>query len=334
MTPDGLGFLLGEMAGLLVAAGVVGLLSGWLIFGGRSGSDNPRTRWLGADDVILAQAKEKHRAQSRRIQMLETELAEARAAARGEARAEVAAPEPAFRYAPSLRRAADDTPDAQKNAQKPALDAKSPTHHDALDAENPKEMIDGSDGAVDQAADGTADQEKTQDEGATEQPAEPVVADTAQPPIPRVSEPRRDREDREDALAIEPGKPVPDETEAASRATERRDGGTPYGPYPRDGDHGRSGLAESMPMGRKPPMRVAPRAGGPDPLQQIRGIGPKIEALCHDMGLFHFEQIAAWDEKECAWMDANLTGYTGQVTRDHWVAQARALLDAQKAARR
>ena len=43
------------------------------------------------------------------------------------------------------------------------------------------------------------------------------------------------------------------------------------------------------------------------------------------MGYHHFDQIAAWIEAETAWIDQNLSGFTGRATQDQWVAQARAL---------
>ena len=40
------------------------------------------------------------------------------------------------------------------------------------------------------------------------------------------------------------------------------------------------------------------------------------------MGFYHFDQIAAWTAAEIAWVDDNLEGFKGRVTRDEWVAQA------------
>lgn len=67
----------------------------------------------------------------------------------------------------------------------------------------------------------------------------------------------------------------------------------------------------------------APRDGKGDNLQEIEGIGPALEKLCHDLGIWHFDQIAGWGPAEIAWMDGNLKGFRGRVTRDKWVAQAR-----------
>ena len=75
----------------------------------------------------------------------------------------------------------------------------------------------------------------------------------------------------------------------------------------------------------KPVGLDAPRAGGADDLKRIKGVGPKLEELLHSMGYYHFDQIAAWSDAEIAWVDANLEGFRGRVTRDEWVPQARAL---------
>jgi NADH-quinone oxidoreductase subunit E len=71
-------------------------------------------------------------------------------------------------------------------------------------------------------------------------------------------------------------------------------------------------------------LKVA-RGGKPDDLKIIVGIGPKLEALCHRLGFFHFDQIGGWTPAEIAWVDDNLEGFKGRVTRDNWVAQAKEL---------
>ena len=75
----------------------------------------------------------------------------------------------------------------------------------------------------------------------------------------------------------------------------------------------------------KPTVLAKPRNGQPDDLKQILGIGPRLEQLCHALGVFHYDQIARWTEAEVAWMDANLNGFKGRVSRDHWVQQAKQL---------
>lgn len=81
--------------------------------------------------------------------------------------------------------------------------------------------------------------------------------------------------------------------------------------------------AASVSPGRKPDGLSEARGGAPDDLKRIKGVGPKLEALLHRLGFFHFDQVAAWSADEIAWVDDNLEGFKGRVTRDKWVAQAR-----------
>ncbi|WP_426036763.1 NADH-quinone oxidoreductase subunit E [Cypionkella sp. TWP1-2-1b2] len=73
----------------------------------------------------------------------------------------------------------------------------------------------------------------------------------------------------------------------------------------------------------QPVALSAARNGLGDNLQKIEGIGPVIEKLCHGLGIFHFDQIAGFGPAEIAWMDGNLKGFKGRVSRDKWVAQAK-----------
>ena len=50
-----------------------------------------------------------------------------------------------------------------------------------------------------------------------------------------------------------------------------------------------------------------------------------MEAMLHDMGFYHFDQVASWGADEVAWVDQNLKGFKGRATRDEWVAQAKTL---------
>jgi predicted flap endonuclease-1-like 5' DNA nuclease len=77
----------------------------------------------------------------------------------------------------------------------------------------------------------------------------------------------------------------------------------------------------------RPATLNAPRGGLADDLKIIKGIGPKLEQMCHRMGYFHFDQIANWTEPEVAWVDENLEGFKGRVTRDRWVVQAKVIVE-------
>ncbi|WP_050528652.1 NADH-quinone oxidoreductase subunit NuoE [Pseudorhodobacter aquimaris] len=75
----------------------------------------------------------------------------------------------------------------------------------------------------------------------------------------------------------------------------------------------------------KPEGLTAARDGKADDLKLIKGIGPKLETLCNSLGFYHFDQIANWTAEQVAWVDENLEGFKGRVTRDTWVAQAKIL---------
>jgi NADH-quinone oxidoreductase subunit E len=79
---------------------------------------------------------------------------------------------------------------------------------------------------------------------------------------------------------------------------------------------------------RKPSSIERPSA--PDDLKSISGIGPKLEKVLNDLGIWTYAQVAAWDKAEVAWMDDHL-GFKGRIDRDAWIAQARAMSSPQPA---
>ncbi|MBK0397777.1 NADH-quinone oxidoreductase subunit NuoE [Limibaculum sp. M0105] len=74
-------------------------------------------------------------------------------------------------------------------------------------------------------------------------------------------------------------------------------------------------------VGSKPRLLKKPRKGGADDLKKISGVGPKLEGLLLELGVFHYDQIAAWTADEIAWVDEHLK-FRGRIERDDWVAQA------------
>ncbi|MGR3803580.1 NADH-quinone oxidoreductase subunit NuoE [Marinibacterium profundimaris] len=80
----------------------------------------------------------------------------------------------------------------------------------------------------------------------------------------------------------------------------------------------------------KPDTLDGARDGKPDDLKMIKGVGPKLEELLHEMGFYHFDQIASWTEAEIAWVDENLEGFRGRVSRDDWVSQAKQLASGEE----
>lgn len=79
----------------------------------------------------------------------------------------------------------------------------------------------------------------------------------------------------------------------------------------------------------KPVLLSAPRGGEKDNLSRIKGIGVKIEEALNEVGIYHFDQIAAWDDENIAWADSTL-GFPGRANRENWVAQAAALASGEE----
>jgi len=86
-----------------------------------------------------------------------------------------------------------------------------------------------------------------------------------------------------------------------------------------------SAAAPRAAPGAKPAGLSEARGGQADDLKLIKGVGPKLEKLLHSLGFFHFDQIANWTAEEIAWVDENLAGFKGRVTRDDWIVQAKVL---------
>ena len=74
-------------------------------------------------------------------------------------------------------------------------------------------------------------------------------------------------------------------------------------------------------VGDRPLALAAPRGVGPDDLQRIKGVGPVNEKHLHELGVFHFDQIAAWVRNEIRWVGTYLS-FPGRIDREQWVAQA------------
>ncbi|MEM7694384.1 MAG: NADH-quinone oxidoreductase subunit NuoE [Pseudomonadota bacterium] len=111
---------------------------------------------------------------------------------------------------------------------------------------------------------------------------EPPAEATAEPPAEATAEPP--------AKSDEP--PAPD-GEAASRADA---------------------------AGRRP-KAVSRETVEADDLKRISGIGKVIEGTLHGLGIFTFDQIAAWDEANKEWVNAYLA-FKGRIDREKWVEQA------------
>jgi len=76
--------------------------------------------------------------------------------------------------------------------------------------------------------------------------------------------------------------------------------------------------------GRRPGGIERPREGGSDKLTIIQGIGPVNERKLNELGIWHFDQIAAWTPEEIEWVGSYLA-FPGRIERENWVGQAQEL---------
>jgi NADH-quinone oxidoreductase subunit E len=75
-----------------------------------------------------------------------------------------------------------------------------------------------------------------------------------------------------------------------------------------------------------PPLALPGAQGQPDDLKRISGIGPGIERTLHELGIYHFHQIAAFTPANIAWINRRLR-FKGRIEREDWIGQARTLAE-------
>ena len=93
-------------------------------------------------------------------------------------------------------------------------------------------------------------------------------------------------------------------------------------------------VAEPLPEAAEPEtfateqfeLLTAPR-GAPDDLAKLTGVGPQIIKKLNEHGVFHYWQLAAMTPAEAEKLDADLR-FSGRITRDHGVDQARTMMAA------
>jgi predicted flap endonuclease-1-like 5' DNA nuclease/outer membrane murein-binding lipoprotein Lpp len=77
--------------------------------------------------------------------------------------------------------------------------------------------------------------------------------------------------------------------------------------------------------GKTPPFGLTEPDGEPDDLTEIVGIGKVFEQMLHDLGVFHFRQIAAFGPADVARINAELKEFRGRIEHDDWIGQAKEL---------
>lgn len=118
-----------------------------------------------------------------------------------------------------------------------------------------------------------------------------------------------------DAVPAEPASPTPAATSAAPVVPEVMDEIIEDAV---DDPESRAEAAE-----RKPKLYGA-APDNIDDLKAISGVGPALEKKLNALGVYKYEQIAAWKKADIQWVDDRLKS-RGRIERDDWVRQAREL---------
>ena len=96
----------------------------------------------------------------------------------------------------------------------------------------------------------------------------------------------------------------------------------------------RNGVSADRQAG-KPRALPGPRDGKRDDLKQINGLRQLDESTLNNLGIYHYEQIAAWTAAEVLWLE-NHAFARGRIGQENWQQQARVLVSdgaARRAAR-
>jgi len=89
--------------------------------------------------------------------------------------------------------------------------------------------------------------------------------------------------------------------------------------------NGKDKTASKSPSKTPSPFGIAKPKGEVDDLTQIIGIGKVFEATLHDLGIYHFRQIAAFGPAEIARINSELKEFKGRIEHDDWIGQAKEL---------
>lgn len=98
----------------------------------------------------------------------------------------------------------------------------------------------------------------------------------------------------------------------------------PDEPLPEPGAAVAAGISAAG-VGAEPARAAFVEEASADPLTDLKGLGPKAEALLHGLGVTRYAQIAAWSDADVARIDPRMGAFRGRIVRDRWVEQARYL---------
>ena len=76
--------------------------------------------------------------------------------------------------------------------------------------------------------------------------------------------------------------------------------------------------------GQRPPGLQQARDNEPDDLLKIKGVGKANLKQLHALGIFHFDQVAAWSKDEIKWVGGYLA-FPKRIEKEDWVGQSKVL---------
>jgi NADH-quinone oxidoreductase subunit E len=139
----------------------------------------------------------------------------------------------------------------------------------------------------------------------------------------KVHDMRKEKPVKVSGRGAKPPKLKTGEAEAALKQQAREERG-----HPKTGAPAAAAEAAAEAEGKAavpgPPLMKMARGGKADDLKKIKGVGPKLEGVLNGLGVYHFDQIAAWTGSDISWVDERLK-FKGRIERDGWVGQAKSL---------
>lgn len=79
------------------------------------------------------------------------------------------------------------------------------------------------------------------------------------------------------------------------------------------------------------PVATTGQSPADAPVSTLKGLGPKLATRLGELGITTVGQVAALTDDEAARLDAQLGPFSGRMTRDRWIEQARFLAAGDKA---
>ena len=142
-----------------------------------------------------------------------------------------------------------------------------------------------------------------------------------------VDEPSEPEGTEEVAAETEPAETVEEATDAEDEAVEEPDlepAPTVVATDDPDPDVHPSEAMLAELDGVQPEHVEKPKNGGDD-LTAITGIGPRIAEVLNGLGIWTYQQIAAWQPEHATWVENHLS-FKGRVGRENWITQASELI--------